>query len=185
MAKRERYPARSIYKLKELDAKFKLFRSGMKVLDLGAAPGSWSLGAAERVGLSGTVLACDIQEARGVFPSNVSFFREDVFSLSAAFEEILERTAPLDAVLSDMAPSTTGARCVDQARSLELCRAALALAERLLGKGGVFVTKIFMGPDAEDFAALMRRSFSGVKAFKPASSRAESREMFYVGLGRV
>jgi 23S rRNA (uridine2552-2'-O)-methyltransferase len=183
MARRENYPARSIYKLKELDAKFKLFGPGMKVLDLGAAPGSWSLGAAERVGSSGTVLACDIQDARDVFPSNVRFFREDIFALSAAFEEVLARTAPFDAVLSDMAPSTTGARFVDQARSLELCRAALALAERFLGKGGSFVTKMFMGPDGEDFVADMRRSFSGVKAFKPKSSRAESREMFYVGLG--
>ena len=88
-AKQENYPARSVYKLKEIDGRFKIFRKGMKVLDLGAAPGSWSLGAAERVGAQGKVLACDIQSTVTVFPPNVEFHQEDVFQRSEAFERQL------------------------------------------------------------------------------------------------
>ena len=93
-AKQENYPARSVYKLKEIDGRFKIFRKGMKVLDLGAAPGSWSLGAAERVGAQGKVLACDIQSTVTVFPPNVEFHQEDVFRRSEAFERQLAETGP-------------------------------------------------------------------------------------------
>ena len=93
-AKRENYPARSVYKLKEIDGRFKIFKKGMKVLDLGAAPGSWSLGAAERVGAQGKVLACDIQSTATVFPPNVEFHQEDVFQRSEAFERQLAETGP-------------------------------------------------------------------------------------------
>lgn len=182
-AKQQNYPARSVYKLQELDAKFKLFKPGMKVLDLGAAPGSWSLWAAERVGPSGFVLACDVQDTSIPFPANVRFMREDVFAPSAVFEETLRELVPFDLVVSDMAPATTGTRFTDQARSLELCRQALHAAERCLAHGGAFVVKIFMGPDVHVFAASLRGRFTSVKAFKPKSSRAESKEIFYVGLG--
>ena len=120
-AKQENYPARSVYKLKEIDGRFKIFRKGMKVLDLGAAPGSWSLGAAERVGAQGKVLACDIQSTVTVFPPNVEFHQEDVFRRSEAFERQLAETGPFHVVMSDMAPQTTGTKFTDQARSLELC----------------------------------------------------------------
>ena len=146
-AKQENYPARSVYKLKEIDGRFKIFRKGMKVLDLGAAPGSWSLGAAERVGAQGKVLACDIQSTVTVFPPNVEFHQEDVFRRSEAFERQLAETGPFHVVMSDMAPQTTGTKFTDQARSLELCLEALAVAEKYLVKGGSFVVKIFMGPD--------------------------------------
>ena len=127
-AKQENYPARSVYKLKEIDGRFKIFRKGMKVLDLGAAPGSWSLGAAERVGAQGKVLACDIQSTVTVFPPNVEFHQEDVFRRSEAFERQLAETGPFHVVMSDMAPQTTGTKFTDQARSLELCLEALAVA---------------------------------------------------------
>ena len=87
-AKQENYPARSVYKLKELDARFHLFRKGMRVLDLGAAPGSWSLGAAERVGPGGLVLGCDIQNARTDFPPQVTFMLEDVFDRSEVYRSV-------------------------------------------------------------------------------------------------
>ena len=106
-AKRENYPARSVYKLKELDAKFRLLKPGMKVLDLGAAPGSWSLGVAEKVGSKGLVLACDIQSTETAFPPQVLFMQEDVFQRSAAFEAKLAELGPFDLVISDMAPRTT------------------------------------------------------------------------------
>lgn len=182
-AKRENYPARSIYKLKELDAKFRLLRPGMKVLDLGAAPGSWSLGVAEKVGSKGLVLACDIQSTDTAFPPQVLFMQEDVFQRSAAFEARLAELGPFDLVISDMAPRTTGTRFTDQARSLELTLEALAVACLHLKQGGNFVVKVFMGPDIQDLLAPMRKAFSSVKSFKPKSSRAESKETFFTGLG--
>lgn len=182
-AKQENYPARSVYKLKEIDTRFSLFKPGMRVLDLGAAPGSWSLGASERVGPRGTVIACDIQSTVVVFPDNVAFYQEDVFQRSDDFEQVLATKGPFHVVMSDMAPQTTGTRFTDQARSLDLCLEALAVAERYLIKGGTFVVKIFMGPDISDLLLEMRRRFSRVTAFKPKSSRVESKETFFVALG--
>ena len=182
-AKRENYPARSVYKLKELDAKFRLLKPGMKVLDLGAAPGSWSLGVAEKVGSKGLVLACDIQSTETAFPPQVLFMQEDVFQRSAAFEAKLAELGPFDLVISDMAPRTTGTRFTDQARSLELTLEALAVACLHLKQGGNFEVKIFMGPDIQDLLTPMRKAFSSVKSFKPKSSRAESKETFFTGLG--
>ncbi len=182
-AKRENYPARSVYKLKELDAKFRLLWPGMRVLDLGAAPGSWSLGAAEKVGAKGLVLACDIQSTETVFPPQVLFMQEDVFQRSAAFEARLRELGPFDLVISDMAPRTTGARFTDQARSLELAQEALAVACLHLKQGGSFVVKIFMGPDIQELLTPMRKAFGTVKSFKPKSSRAESKETFFTALG--
>lgn len=181
-AKKEHYPARSVYKLKELDARFHLLKPGMRVLDLGAAPGSWSLGAAEKVGSSGLVLGCDIQPTTTVFPPQVRFFVEDVFARSEAFEAALRAAGPFDVVMSDMAPSTIGAKFADQARSLELCLEAFAVARQFLREGGSFVVKIFMGPDVRELLLPMRKHFGLVKSFKPKSSRSESKETFFVGL---
>jgi 23S rRNA (uridine2552-2'-O)-methyltransferase len=181
-AREENYPARSVYKLKELDAKFRLLKPGMRVLDLGAAPGSWSIGTAEKVGDRGLVLACDIQIAETAFPPQVAFMREDVCNRSAAFEARLRSLGPFDVVLSDMAPRTTGSRVTDQARSLELAVEAFSLAGLCLKQGGAFVVKIFMGPDTQSLLVPMRRVFAAVKTFKPKSSRAECKESFFVGL---
>ena len=182
-AKQEKYPARSVYKLKEIDKRFRIFKKGMRVLDLGAAPGSWSLGAAERVGPEGVVLGADIQNTDTAFPPNVIFLREDVFNRSERFEALLKETGPFDVVMSDMAPSTTGHRGTDQARSAALCEEALAVALACLIKGGSFVVKVFMGPDVKLLADALRERFAVVKSFKPASSRSESMETFYVALG--
>lgn len=182
-AKQENYPARSVYKLKELDGKFHLFRRGMRVLDLGASPGSWSLGAAERIGETGLILGCDLQPVRTVFPPQVTFMQEDVFHRSAAFEAKLDELGPFDVVMSDMAPNTTGNRFTDQCRSLELALEAFNVALGRLKPGGSFIVKIFMGPDIQELLGPMRRAFSSVKTFKPKSSRAESKETFFVGLG--
>ena len=182
-AKQENYPARSVYKLKEMDSRFHLFKPGMKVLDLGAAPGSWSLGAAEKIGLKGLVLAADIKETLTVFPPNVRFMQEDVFNRSPEFEAVLQSLAPFDLVISDMAPSTTGNKFTDQARSFQLCEEALGMASLYLKKGGNFIVKIFMGPDVQDYLMTMRQMFDKVQGFKPKSSRSESKEIFYLGLG--
>jgi 23S rRNA (uridine2552-2'-O)-methyltransferase len=181
-AKQENYPARSVYKLKEMDAKFRLLRPGRRVLDLGAAPGSWTLGAAEKVGSGGRVVACDIQETQTAFPPWVTYLCEDVLEPSATLVQALREMGPFDLVLSDMAPSTTGSRFTDQARSMELAMAALGLGRTCLVQGGDFVVKVFMGPDIEDLRSAMREAFGTVKTFKPQSSRAESKEIFLVGL---
>lgn len=182
-AKQENYPARSVYKLKEIDKKFRIFKKGMRVLDLGAAPGSWSLGASEKVGAEGLILGADIQDTDTTFPAHVIFMREDVFNRSTAFEEALREKGPFQVVMSDMAPSTTGHKGTDQARSAALCEEALAVALAYLARGGSFVVKVFMGPDIKALADTLRKHFAQVKSFKPASSRSESMETFYVALG--
>ena len=182
-AKRENYPARSVYKLKEINKRFRIFKPGMRVLDLGAAPGSWCLGAAEFIGPTGSVLGADIQETDTAFPPTVTFMREDVFNRSAAFEAALAERAPFHVVMSDMAPFTTGHRFTDQARSAALYEEALAVARLYLIKGGSFVVKLFMGPDVHPFTKELRASFTTAKTFKPQSSRSESMEIFYVATG--
>ncbi len=182
-AKQDNYPARSVYKLKEIDKRFRLFHAGQRVLDLGAAPGSWTLAASERVGETGLVIAADIQSTTTTFPRFVQFHQEDVFNRTPAFEALLCESGPFDVVISDMAPRTTGHRGTDQARSAALCEEALAVAIAHLKKGGNFVVKVFMGPDVKPYSDALRRSFGSVKSYKPASSRSESFETFYVALG--
>ncbi len=182
-AKAENYPARSVYKLKEMDAKFKLFKKGMKVLDLGAAPGSWSLYAAEKVGPQGFVLGADLQETQTSFPPHVLFLTENVFERSPAFNTLLAQKAPFHIVMSDMAPSTTGTRFTDQTRSLELCMEALEVAKLYLQPHGHFIAKIFMGPDYQMFSTALKPLFTSSKTFKPQSSRAESKEIFVIAMG--
>lgn len=182
-AKQENYPARSVYKLKEIEKRFNIFQKGMRVLDLGAAPGSWSIGASEYVGQEGVVLGADIQATETAFPPNIIFMQEDVFNRSQAFEDELDRIGPFDVVISDMAPKTTGHKGTDQARSAALCEEALYVAFRCLAEGGSFVVKIFMGPDTQAYQTLLRKHFNKVKSFKPKSSRPESKEIFYVALG--
>lgn len=184
-AKQEKYPARSIYKLKEIDNKFSLFQKGMKVLDLGASPGSWSLGASEKVGLQGRVLSCDLQKIHIPLPKNILFYQEDIFNRSEQFEQALTHEGPFHIVMSDMAPQTIGIKFTDQARSMELCLEALAVAKHYLLQGGSFIVKIFMGPDLIDLVKEMRQSFKHVKSFKPNSSRTKSKEIFYIGLERL
>jgi 23S rRNA (uridine2552-2'-O)-methyltransferase len=182
-AKRENYPARSVYKLQALDRRFRIFKKGMRVLDLGAAPGSWSLYAAERVGLRGFILGADLAGTETAFPSQVLFLREDALNPSPEFAALLRDRGPFQVVLSDMAPATTGRRDADQARSSALCRGAFEAARNCLERGGGFVCKVFMGPDVKKFSEDLRLCFTAVKSFKPAGSRPESMETFYVALG--
>jgi 23S rRNA (uridine2552-2'-O)-methyltransferase len=176
-ARREGFPARSVYKLEEIDRRVGLLRRGDRVLDLGAAPGSWMLYAAERVGPQGRVTAVDLQELRSTLPPNVTFFQTDARSVEAE--------GPFDVVLSDMAPSTTGQRDVDQARSHELFTLALDVAARVLRPGGKFCGKIFQGPDLKQAEAAVRSAFQSARIVRPKATRSESYEVFIVGLGRL
>lgn len=181
-AKKENFPARSVYKLKEIDRKFVLLKPGLKVLDLGAKPGSWSAYAATKVGPGGKVLAVDIKDFEYDFPPQVTLVQADVSEPSEDFRQILSKWRPFQLTLSDMAPRTTGVGFADAARSADLALAALELAVANMERGGNFVVKVLEGPEIPEFLVKMRSIFNKVKPFKPKSSRPESREIFIVGL---
>lgn len=179
-AKAAGYPARSVYKLQEIDRRVRLFRAGQRVLDLGAAPGSWCLYAAERVGPSGSVFAIDLEEIRIALPANVRFLQCDIdaFDVDGAGEG-----KPFDIVLSDMAPKTSGQRQRDQYLSYELYSKALTVAARVLAPGGHFVGKIFQGAEFEEAREATQQHFENVRILKPDASRSESYEIFLYGAG--
>ncbi|EGB14240.1 ribosomal RNA methyltransferase RrmJ/FtsJ [Pseudodesulfovibrio mercurii] len=182
-AKKENYAARSVYKLKEMDKRFQIFKKGQTVLDLGAAPGSWSQFAGERVGPEGHVLGVDLQTTKHSFAGNITFLQADVFSDSPELLAAVEPLAPFDVIISDMAPKTTGIKFADQANSLELCERAFEVALKYLKKGGSFAVKIFEGGEINDYRDAIRPYFARIKNFKPYSSRSESKEIFIVALG--
>ncbi|MBI4705407.1 MAG: RlmE family RNA methyltransferase [Deltaproteobacteria bacterium] len=178
-AKAAGYRARSALKIEEIDRRVGLLRPGQRVLDLGAAPGSWSQYAAWRVGPAGRVLAVDLAPIDPIGP-NVETLRSDVLGIPPAR---LATLGPYDVVLSDMAPHTSGDRATDQIRSFELFAAALDLAAALLAPGGSFVGKIFMGGAFDEARARVGAHFSTVRVLRPESTRAVSKEIFLVGLG--
>jgi len=178
-AKQQGYPARSVFKLEEIDRRIRLLKGGMHVLDLGAAPGSWMLYTAQKIGRNGKLLAVDLSEITIPVPENTTFLQGDALSLE---NEALEMYAPYDVVLSDMAPSTTGNRIGDQTRSFELFMRALAVAEKLAKPGGAFVGKIFMGEDFTVAKKAVKRIFTEERAIKPEGTRTNSYELFLIGL---
>lgn len=177
-AKKEGYPARSVYKLEEIDRRVRLLRPGMRVLDLGAFPGSWTMYAAKKVAPRGRVLGLDIQEPRGGVAPNAELRQADIFTVEPT------SLGRFEVVLTDMAPATTGSRAADQYNSYRLFMAAVAIAEVALVPGGAFVGKIFQGPEFEEARRALRGRFETVRILKPEASRQESYEVFLVGLGR-
>ncbi|MDH4282681.1 MAG: RlmE family RNA methyltransferase [Myxococcales bacterium] len=177
-ARREGYPARSVYKLQEIDRRVGLFEKGQRVLDLGASPGSWTLYAAERVGPQGRVLGIDLDAPEIALPSQAEIRALDAF-------EIDPQTlgGPFDVVISDMAPKTSGQRHADQYRSYELAMRALQLAKAVLKPGGAFVAKIFQGAEFTDARTAVREVFERARVIRPEATRDESYEVFLVGLG--
>jgi 23S rRNA (uridine2552-2'-O)-methyltransferase len=179
-AKAENYAARSIFKLQEIDDRFKILHSRQKVLDLGAAPGSWSQYASEKIGPQGRLMGIDLQAIKITLP-NAVFIHADMRQLD--LEEIMtahQISPPFDVVLSDMAPKTTGIRITDQSRSVELCELALATAERFLKPKGTFVCKLFHSEEFENFRKLLRERFARVEVLRPKSTRKESKEIFFI-----
>ncbi|MBW1988571.1 MAG: RlmE family RNA methyltransferase [Deltaproteobacteria bacterium] len=177
-AKKEGYPARSVYKLKEIQKKFSVLSPGDKVLDLGCSPGSWLLFAARTVGGKGSVTGVDLKPVTISSGPNVRVFTGDVASPEVGLLE--ELGAGFNVVLSDMAPSTSGNKSLDALRSEALSEAALSLAERVLAPGGTFVCKIFQGPGFEGFVSRARKAFGRVKLYKPPATRKASREIYLV-----
>jgi 23S rRNA (uridine2552-2'-O)-methyltransferase len=186
-AKDAGYPARSVFKLEEIDRRTRLFsrpspggrRGGMHVLDLGATPGSWAMYAAQKIGPNGRLLAVDLEPLGASLPPWSEFIQGDALSLE---NEALARFAPYDIVLSDMAPRTTGNRITDQARSFELFMRALAVAATLGAPGSSFVGKIFMSDDLPQARAEVRKHYATERLIRPESTRSVSTELFVVGL---
>ncbi len=183
-AKEENFAARSIYKLEEIDQKFRIIKPGMKVLDLGAAPGSWSQYLSKKVGEKGRVLGVDLIRVGLTLP-NAVFIHADLRDIQLEQIFIDHGFEPVfDGVFSDMAPKTTGIRVTDQARSMELCELALNVADRFLRLGGNFVCKFFHSDDFKELKSLMLQRFTKVEVLRPKSTRKESKEIFLIGISK-
>lgn len=181
-ARKEHYPARSVYKLAEIQKKHRILARGDRVLDLGCAPGAWLLYAAEQVGDRGFVLGVDLNPVTVPLPNHVQGITGDIHSLQPTAAQYAG--GGFQVVLSDMAPSTTGDPFGDAARSYALCCAALGVADALLQTKGRFVCKIFQGEDFKVFCDKVKVRFERMHIFKPQSSRKASREIFIIGLGK-
>lgn len=181
-ARKENYPARSVYKLQEIQQKLRLIRTGHHILDLGCAPGAWLKYAAELVGPSGRVVGIDLKPVTIPLPGHVQTYVADILNMDATISRAIGFDFHI--VMSDMAPSTTGQKTVDAARSFELCEAALHVARERLLSGGSFICKIFQSEDFKAFSDQLKPLFQNQKTFKPQSCRKGSREIYLIGYGK-
>lgn len=179
----EGYPARSVYKLQEIDEKFGMIKKNYKVLDLGAAPGSWTTFLLRQLDGSGKVVSCDLNPlSKSVKGDNLVFIQGDLTE-----KEIVDKIkaeGPFDLVVCDAAPLTTGNRVVDTARSQWLVKMAIWYAEAMLKTGGNFAVKIFQNGDQQPLLKKMREVFNAAKGFKPVACRSESFETYLIGIGK-
>jgi len=176
------YRSRAAFKIEEIDARDRLLKPGMIVLDLGAAPGGWSQFAAERIGKSGRIIALDVLPVEAI--AGVTFIQGD-FQEDEVLNRLMDALCgqPVDLVLSDMAPNMSGMRPVDQARAMYLAELALDTARRVLRPGGSFLVKLFHGAGFDEFQRDARRSFASLANRKPKASRDRSREVYLVAKG--
>ncbi|MCI5120546.1 MAG: RlmE family RNA methyltransferase [Candidatus Electrothrix sp. AUS4] len=184
-AKKDNYPARSVYKLEEAQRKYKFLKKKQRVLDLGCHPGSWSLYAAREVGSQGAVVGVDLQYTD--IPTQkdhaeIHWLCYDVYT-DELITELRKLWPGFHALISDMAPRTTGNQFSDHQHSLRLCRRALEIAGLMLHDNGSFYCKVFQGGDFPEFQQECKERFATIKVVKPQSSRNESREVFLLGRG--
>jgi len=171
------YRARSAYKLIEIDDKFKIFKGGITVIDIGAAPGSWSQ-YAEKATKSGRLISIDLKKMEPI--GNTVQIQGD-FTEQIIQDEIKKHTiTKVDVVMSDMAVNTTGIKNIDSIQTGELCKEAMFFAKDLLKENGFFISKIFMGGTFNEIVAEGKKYFKEVKVFKPKSSRKDSKESFII-----
>jgi len=171
------YRARSAYKLIEIDEKFKIFKGGLTVIDIGAAPGSWSQ-YANKVSKNGKLISIDLKKME---PIGSSLQIQGDFTEEGVQEEIKKNTtSKVDVVMSDMAVNTTGIKNIDSIQTGELCKEAMVFAKGLLNENGYFISKIFMGGTFNEIVAEGKKYFKEVKVFKPKSSRKDSKESFII-----
>ena len=171
------YRARSAYKLIEIDSKFKVFKGGLLVLDIGAAPGSWSQ-YASKVVKNGKIISLDLKEMEKI--ENTIQIKGDFTDLNIQkkIETMLDKK--LDVIMSDMAINTTGIKNIDSIQTGELCKEAMIFSKNVISKNGFFISKIFMGGSFNEIVALSKKIFKEVKVFKPQSSRKDSKESFII-----
>lgn len=186
-AKEEGHPARSIYKLQEIDDKAHLLHSGQRVLDLGASPGSWTQYAATKVGPRGEVVAYDLKPLTISLGENVTFAVGDVFELGRNDGPLAPgpKVGTFDVVLSDMAPSTMGHQKTDALRSMALCEQALFIAQQLGRRGSSLVVKVLEGGDVPQLVLAMRKTYKKVTRQRPEATRKQSTEIFLIGIDKL
>ena len=176
-SKIEGYRARSAYKLIEIDKKFKIFRCGMNVIDIGAAPGSWSQ-YASKVIKSGKIVSIDLKSMEKI--KNTIQIKGDFTSNEVQNQIKSYLVKKSEVVMSDMAVNTTGIKNLDSIQTGELCKEALIFSKEVISKNGFFISKIFMGSTFNEIVALAKKIFREVKVFKPKSSRKDSKESFII-----
>ena len=182
-AKLQGYRARSAFKLKQMDNKFRFLKPGIKVLDIGAAPGSWLQIVSERIGDTGTVIGVDIDEIKPLGLPNIKTIQGNILD-----EETQKKIRNLvgkrlDVVIADIAPNVSGNWDIDQYNQLELARMSMIIAKKLLFRKGWFITKVFQGIDYDEFLRDVKASFKRVKVFKPSASRKSSAEIYLIAHG--
>jgi len=182
-AKEEKYRSRAAYKLLQTARKYRFIHKGDVVVDLGCAPGGWLQAARKLVGAKGFVLGVDLKPVEPLPEENVQIIVADITEegLAQKLMSMLPRQA--DVVLCDASPNISGVWEVDHARQIDLANHALLLAEKILKPDGSFFVKVFQGDMLDDFIKNVKNSFSKVKLIKPKASRAESSEMFILGIG--
>jgi 23S rRNA (uridine2552-2'-O)-methyltransferase len=172
------YRARSAYKLIEIDKKFKIFKGGMSVIDIGAAPGSWSQYVSKTV-KNGKLISIDLKEMENI--ENTIQIKGDFneHDVQMKIKNKLDNKEP-DVIMSDMAVNTTGIKNIDSIQTGELCKEAMIFSKDVISKNGFFISKIFMGSTFNEIVALGKKIFKEVKVFKPKSSRRDSKESFII-----
>jgi len=182
-AKEEKWLARSVYKLEEIDRKHRLIKPGYRVVDLGCYPGSWSQFIIKKVGKSGEVIGIDFNVPEKVAARNFKYIKGDILNLE--MNQLFNELGKIDLLLSDLAPRTTGNKITDCARSLELANAALDIAVSLLRKDGHFLCKVFEGEDFKAFQKHALEYFEQIRLIRPEAVRKRSREIYLLGLKRI
>jgi 23S rRNA (uridine2552-2'-O)-methyltransferase len=180
-AKKEKFLARSVFKLEEIDKKYNVLKKGEQILDLGYYPGSWVQYASKKIGEKGNVVGIDIQPINKNLENlkNVTLYEKDIFTVKSL--EDLGMKEAFDVVLSDMAPKTTGIKTVDQDRSLALVENVFESLDIFLKKGGNFIIKVFDSQDAQNFLKNKKGLFKTFSFLKPKSTRSVSKEFFVIG----
>ena len=171
------YRARSVYKLIEIDEKFKIFKGGMSIVDIGAAPGSWSQ-YASKVVKNGSIISIDLKEMEQI--NNTIQIKGDFTekNIQNQIKRFLNKKS--DVVMSDMAINTTGIKNIDSIQTGELCKEAMIFSKEIISQNGFFISKIFIGSTFNEIVALGKKIFKEVKIFKPKSSRKDSKESFII-----
>jgi 23S rRNA (uridine2552-2'-O)-methyltransferase len=181
-AREERWLARSVYKLEEIDRKVRLIRPGDRILDLGCYPGSWSQYSVVKVGPTGEVVGVDLKKPERFSSPRFKFIEADVLSLDVQW--LREEVGARELVISDLAPATSGIAVTDTSRSMELARRALEIALAVLKKGGHFLCKVFEGQEVKAFRTELAEHFARIQTLRPSAVRKASREIYLLAMNR-